>query len=67
LESLKELRPAEYAMLVPLAVMTLWLGIYPVSFTHIFDGPVTALVQSHVAALQPAAVQPGVAVALETK
>jgi NADH-quinone oxidoreductase subunit M len=72
LESLKDLRPAEYAMLVPLAVMTLWLGIYPVSFTHIFDGPVTALVQSHVAALQPAAVQPaavqpGVAVALETK
>jgi NADH-quinone oxidoreductase subunit M len=59
-------------MLVPLAVMTLWLGIYPVSFTHIFDGPVTALVQAHVAAVQPAAVlpaavQPGVAVAMETK
>jgi NADH-quinone oxidoreductase subunit M len=72
LESLKDLRPAEYAMLVPLAVMTLWLGIYPVSFTHIFDGPVTALVQAHVAAVQPAAVlpaavQPGVAVAMETK
>ncbi|HQT63212.1 MAG: NADH-quinone oxidoreductase subunit M [Acidocella sp. 20-57-95] len=58
LDGLKDLRPAEYAMLVPLAVMVLWLGIYPASFTHIFDAPVNALVQAHTAALtlpQPAA------------
>ena len=62
LENLKDLGPAEYAMLVPLALVTLWLGIYPVSFTHIFDAPVTALVQAHVAA-----VRPGIAVAMETR
>ena len=38
-------------MLVPLAVLVLWLGIYPSSFTHVFDAPVAALVQAHVAAL----------------
>jgi NADH-quinone oxidoreductase subunit M len=47
----KDLQPAEYAMLVPLAILVLWLGIYPTSFTHIFDAPVGAMVQAHVAAL----------------
>jgi NADH-quinone oxidoreductase subunit M len=51
LDRLKDLRPTEWAMLAPLAVMVMWLGIYPSSFTHIFDAPVTAMVQSHVAAL----------------
>jgi NADH-quinone oxidoreductase subunit M len=51
LAALKDLQPAEYAMLVPLAVLVLWLGIYPSSFTHIFDAPVGAIVQAHVAAL----------------
>ncbi len=56
LGKLQDLRPTEWAMLVPLAVMVMWLGIYPSSFTHIFDAPVTAMVQSHVAALaQPMA------------
>jgi len=36
---------------VPLAVMVMWLGIYPASFTHIFDAPVNAMVQAHFAAL----------------
>jgi NADH-quinone oxidoreductase subunit M len=52
LDTLKDLRVTEYAMLVPLAVMVMWLGIYPASFTHIFAAPVSALVQAHVAALQ---------------
>jgi NADH-quinone oxidoreductase subunit M len=56
LAGLKDLRPAEYAMLAPLAVAVLWLGIYPSSFTHIFDAPIGALVQAHVAALKPHAV-----------
>jgi NADH-quinone oxidoreductase subunit M len=51
LGKLKDLQPLEYAMLVPLAVLVLWLGIYPSSFTHIFDAPVAAMVQAHVAAL----------------
>jgi NADH-quinone oxidoreductase subunit M len=33
--------------------MVLWLGIYPSSFTHIFDVPVNAMVQAHFAALTP--------------
>jgi NADH-quinone oxidoreductase subunit M len=62
LDHLKDLRPAEFAMLVPLAIAVLWLGIYPASFTHIFDAPVTAMVQAHTAALTPP-----VAVAMVTK
>jgi NADH-quinone oxidoreductase subunit M len=62
LDHLKDLRPAEFAMLVPLAIAVLWLGIYPASFTHIFDAPVTAMVQAHTAALTPP-----VAIAMVTK
>jgi len=53
LASLADLKPAEYAMLLPLAALVLWLGIYPVSFTHEFDAPVAAMVQAHTAALAP--------------
>jgi NADH-quinone oxidoreductase subunit M len=53
LASLVDLKPAEYAMLLPLAALVLWLGIYPVSFTHVFDAPVAAMVQAHMAALTP--------------
>jgi NADH-quinone oxidoreductase subunit M len=53
LAHLKDLSAVEYTMLVPLALAVLWLGIYPVSFTHAFDAPVTAMVQAHVAALKP--------------
>jgi NADH-quinone oxidoreductase subunit M len=56
LENIKDLSVSEYAMLLPLAVMTIWLGIYPTSFTHIFDAPVAAMVQAHTAALQTTAV-----------
>jgi len=62
LDHLKDLRPAEFAMLMPLAVMVLWLGIYPASFTHIFDASVAAMVQAHTAALNPP-----VALAMVTK
>ncbi len=53
LAKLPDLRPREYAMLLPLAAMVLWMGIYPDSFTHAFDAPVTALVQAHAASLTP--------------
>ncbi len=51
--TLKDLTLPEYAMLAPLAGLVLWLGIYPASFTHVFDAPVTAMVQAHLAALNP--------------
>ena len=50
---LKDLKASEYAMLVPLAGAVLWLGIYPSNFTHIFDAPVTAMVQAHIADINP--------------
>jgi NADH-quinone oxidoreductase subunit M len=53
LGQLKDIRLGEYAMLLPLAALVLWLGIYPSSFTHIFDAPVNAMVQAHIAALTP--------------
>jgi NADH-quinone oxidoreductase subunit M len=62
LGTLQDLRPSEFAMLVPLALAVLWLGIYPASFTRIFDAPVTAMVQAHTAALTPP-----VALAMVTK
>jgi NADH-quinone oxidoreductase subunit M len=46
-----DLKPREYAMLVPLAALVLWLGVYPTSFTHMFDASVASLVQAHTAAL----------------
>ncbi len=53
LGALADLKPGEYAMLLPLAAMVLWLGIYPGSFTHMFDASVNAMVQAHIAALTP--------------
>ena len=53
LSGLKDLSCREYAMLLPLAVLVMWLGVYPSSFTHAFDAPIAALVQAHTAALNP--------------
>jgi NADH-quinone oxidoreductase subunit M len=53
LAQLKDLTRREYAMLLPLAVLVMWLGVYPSSFTHAFDAPITAMVQAHIAALNP--------------
>jgi NADH-quinone oxidoreductase subunit M len=35
----------------PLIVLTLWMGVYPSSFTSYFDATVGAMVQHHTAAL----------------
>jgi len=51
LADLPDLKAREYAMLLPLAALVLWLGIYPSNFTHVFDAPVAALVQAHTASL----------------
>ena len=39
------------AIFAPLVVLTLWMGVYPSSFTHFFDASVGALVEHHQAAL----------------
>ena len=36
---------------MPLVVLTLWMGIYPSSFTSFFDATVGAMVEQHSAAL----------------
>ena len=51
LKSILDLSPREIAIFAPLALVTLWMGIYPSSFTHFFDASVVALVANHAASL----------------
>jgi NADH-quinone oxidoreductase subunit M len=51
LRSLLDLSPREVAVFAPLVVLTLWMGIYPTSFTRFFDASVGAMVNGHQAAL----------------
>ncbi|HVZ09698.1 NADH-quinone oxidoreductase subunit M [Rhodopila sp.] len=52
LKSILDLSPREWAVFAPLIVLTLWMGIYPSSFTRYFDATVGQMVQQHTAALQ---------------
>jgi NADH-quinone oxidoreductase subunit M len=47
-----DLSPREYAVFVPLILLTLWMGIYPSSFTGFFDASVAEMVRHHTAALE---------------
>ena len=51
LKSILDLTPREVAIFVPLALLTLWMGIYPSSFTQFFDATVHAMVEQHMAAV----------------
>ena len=51
LKSILDLSPREIAIFVPLIALTLWMGIYPSSFTQFFDASVHAMVEQHTAAL----------------
>jgi NADH-quinone oxidoreductase subunit M len=51
LRHILDLSPREWAVFAPLIVLTLWMGIYPSSFTGFFDASVGAMVQQHTAAL----------------
>ena len=51
LKALLDLSPREIAVFVPLVVLTLWMGIYPSSFTSFFGATVNAMVDHHQAAL----------------
>ena len=45
LGALRDLTGPELAVLAPLALITLWMGIYPSSFTRVFDPGVRVLAQ----------------------
>ncbi len=47
LKSILDLSPREITIFAPLVVLTLWLGVYPTSFSSFFESSVGAMVQSH--------------------
>jgi NADH-quinone oxidoreductase subunit M len=47
LKNILDLSPREMALFAPLVVLTLWLGIYPSSFTGFLTASVSAMVQQH--------------------
>ncbi|MCL2430520.1 MAG: NADH-quinone oxidoreductase subunit M [Alphaproteobacteria bacterium] len=51
LRSILDLSPREIAVFAPLVVLTLWMGVYPSSFTRFWDASVGALVEHHATAL----------------
>ena len=51
LRHILDLSPREWAVFAPLIVLTLWMGIYPSSFTGFWDASVAAMVKQHTAAL----------------
>ena len=51
LRGILDLSPREVAIFAPLIGLTLWMGIYPSSFTQFFDATVRVMVENHVAAL----------------
>jgi NADH-quinone oxidoreductase subunit M len=51
LRSILDLSPREMAVFAPLIAITLWMGIYPSSFSGFWDASVASMVQNHQAAL----------------
>ncbi len=51
LRHILDLSPREWTVFAPLVVLTLWMGVYPSSFTGFFDESVAAMVQHHHAAV----------------
>ncbi len=51
LKGLADLSPREVAVFAPLVVLTLWMGIYPTTFTAFFDQSVSRLIAQHQAAI----------------
>ena len=54
LRDILDLTPREMAVFAPLVALTLWMGVYPSSFTAFWDASVGAMVEHHQAALQAA-------------
>jgi len=51
LKAILDLSPREVAVFAPLVLVTLWMGVYPSSFTDFFRPTVNAMVQHHNTAL----------------
>jgi len=51
LRALLDLSPREVAIFAPLVLLTLWMGVYPSSFTRFFDASAAAMVSQHQAAM----------------
>ena len=51
LRGLADLSPREHAIFAPLIALTLWMGLYPTSFTQFFTASVAQIVTQHQAAL----------------
>ena len=60
LRDILDLSPREVAVFAPLVMLTLWMGIYPTSFTGFWDAIVGAMVEHHQAALAAAVKLAGV-------
>ena len=60
LKGMLDLSPREIAIFVPLVIVTIWMGVYPSSFTNFFDASVGAMVDHHQAALATATKLAGV-------
>jgi NADH-quinone oxidoreductase subunit M len=64
LKSILDLSPREMTIFAPLVVLTLWMGVYPSSFTRFFDATTSAMVQSHEQAMHTV---PGITLAQGTR
>jgi len=51
LKAILDLSPREMAVFAPLVILTLWMGIYPSSFSGFWNATVSAMVEHHQAAL----------------
>jgi len=60
LRDILDLSPREVAVFAPLIILTLWMGVYPSSFTGFWDASVGAMVEHHQAALATAVKLAGV-------
>ena len=60
LKGILDLSPREISVFAPLVFLTLWMGIYPSSFSVFWDATVAAMVEKHVAALASATKLAGV-------
>ncbi len=51
LRSILDLSPREIGIFAPLVVLTIWMGVYPSSFTSFFGATVSAMVEQHTATI----------------
>jgi NADH-quinone oxidoreductase subunit M len=60
LKSILDLSPREVAVFAPLVILVLWMGLYPSSFTQVYDASIASLLEDYRQALQN---EPGMSLA----